>query len=73
MRLPILMSVLLLATGCQNTLGPVKSRQQNGNIDDPFYTISEQKPRERASTAVPIDDRAVTPDSLSGRYGPTGR
>lgn len=72
LRRAVVLGVLVLVTGCQNTVGPLMSRQRTGRPDDPFFPIEEQRRRVRDRSSLPLDDAKVTPDAYIGPYGPTG-
>jgi hypothetical protein len=54
MRKFLVISLLLLA-GCKGVNGPFQSRKPE-RVDDPQYTIDEQKSRGRDRLAIPAGD-----------------
>jgi hypothetical protein len=71
MRYLALIGILFLA-GCQNTVGPFRSRPPQ-RIDDPVLNIDEQQRRARAQIALPDDSDSLAPKTYIDRPGPVGR
>lgn len=67
----ILLSVLFLA-GCQNTIGPFKSRTPE-RVDDPLVSIKEQQRRGRDRLALWDDATGLSPKTYADRADPVGR
>jgi hypothetical protein len=72
MRSAILLVMVMCMAGCKGTTGPLANKNRNDRIDDPLLTIDEQQRRGRDRYAIPEDNQG-TPNTLSNRYGPTGR
>jgi hypothetical protein len=60
MRWTLLVGLLLLA-GCQGVVGPVRRTFLSDEVDDPRYTIDEQRQRARDRLGLPEDSSAVGP------------
>jgi hypothetical protein len=59
MRNILIAGILLLGAGCQNVVGPF--RADTMRVDDPHYTIPEQKYWARDKLALPEESPAVVP------------
>ena len=68
----VVVAALVLIAGCQNVVGPFRSRPPE-RVDDPLYTIAEQQRRGRASLAVPDDQTTLAPKVYAGPQDSTGR
>lgn len=68
----IVLAALLLLAGCQNVVGPFRSRGPE-RVDDPLYTIAEQQRRGRAQLAVPDDQTTMAPKTYAGPQDALGR
>ena len=63
----LLLAGLLVLTGCQGLVGPIKrSETVNLPIDDPRFSIEEQRQRERANLALPDASSQVGPPTYAG-------
>jgi hypothetical protein len=71
MRRTILLLALLMA-GCHNVNGPFEHRTP-ARVDDPSLSIGEQEREGRARLALPVESRAVGPNSGVEIPGPTPR
>lgn len=71
MRRVFLLGTLLLA-GCQNVIGPFQYRKPE-RVDDPVYSIPEQKRRGRDRLALPDDSVYVAPPTKVESPGVFGR
>jgi hypothetical protein len=61
--------VALLAAGCNNIVGPFEHRKPE-RVDDPLLSIPEQEREGRARLPLPVESRAVGPDSGVELGGP---
>ena len=59
MRYILIAGILLLGTGCQNIVGPF--RADTKRVDDPCYSIPEQKRWARDKLALPEESPFVVP------------
>ena len=60
MRKLVLLGMLLVLTGCQNTVGPLAPRSDQ-RVDDPGLPIFEQQRRGRERYAFPDQTRTLLP------------
>ena len=68
----IVLAALVLVAGCQNLVGPFRSRPPE-RVDDPLYTIAEQQRRGRARLALPDDQTTLAPKTYAGPNDVNGR
>jgi hypothetical protein len=71
MRQTLLAGLIFLA-GCQGVVGPAKRTTLQDSVDDPRYTIDEQKVRARDRVGLPDGSRAVGP-ATDADFNPFGR
>ena len=71
MRRTLLAGLIFLA-GCQSVVGPAKRTALQDSVDDPRYTIDEQKVRARERVGLPDGSRAVGP-ATDADFNPFGR
>jgi hypothetical protein len=62
MRKLVFLGLLLLLTGCQNTVGPLAPRSPE-RVDDPSLPIAEQQRRARERYALPDQARTLLPNT----------
>lgn len=58
----IVLLLALLTAGCHNVSGPFEHRTP-ARVDDPSLSIGEQEREGRARLALPVESRAVGPNS----------
>jgi hypothetical protein len=71
MRRTVLLLAVLMA-GCHNVSGPFEHRTPE-RVDDPSLSIREQEREGRARLALPVESRAVGPNSGVEIPGPIQR
>jgi len=65
-------ALALLTAGCHNVIGPFGHRSPE-RVDDPMLSIGEQEREGRARLPLPVESRAVGPDSGVEFSGPLPR
>lgn len=75
MRRAVLMGILLVVAGCQNTRSPVDNRLMNAADPgiDPLLTIDEQQSRGRSRYSYPDENRFIAPLGHASSGSPSGR
>jgi len=71
MRRTLLFGLIVLA-GCQGVVGPAQRARQAERVDDPRYTIDEQKLRAKDRLGLPDGSKSVGPPT-DADFNPFGR
>lgn len=69
----LVITSLIMASGCKSWEGPRYHKEHPEKIDDTKYSIDEQKRRGRELIALPEGNQNFAPKTGIETYGPSGR